>query len=249
MLLAGLLSVVMVASGCGGDSKNEDDEKSGADQNNPSPKLKGALDSPSAANNPVLRSKSFAEQASLNNNLKMVLLAMHNHHDVHRTFPARDEGNLSWRVRILPFLEHGALYEQFKLDEPWDSEHNKKLISQMPDVYKTTSADDVTSLMVFFGNGALYDGTKPPTFRAITDGSSNTIAVIIAGGDKAVPWTKPDDLPFNPADPYSELGEIGDTLMYATADGAAFRRPKGSVPAETLKALITKSGNEIVDLN
>ena len=28
-----------------------------------------------------------------------------------------------------------ALFKQFKLDEPWDSEHNKKLLSMMPPQY------------------------------------------------------------------------------------------------------------------
>src|SRR5438132_522263 len=35
---------------------------------------------------------------------------------------------LSWRVLILQYIEETPLYLQFKLDEPWDSEHNKKLI-------------------------------------------------------------------------------------------------------------------------
>ena len=49
-------------------------------------------------------------------------------------FPARanfdEDGNplLSWRVHILPYMDYGQLYDQFHLDEPWDSEHNKKLL-------------------------------------------------------------------------------------------------------------------------
>ena len=39
---------------------------------------------------------------------------------------------LSWRVAILPYLNEEALYREFRLDEPWDSEHNKKLIARMP---------------------------------------------------------------------------------------------------------------------
>src|SRR5206468_579294 len=42
---------------------------------------------------------------------------------------------LSWRVHLLPFLEQGPLYQQFKLDEPWDSKHNKKLIAKMPEIF------------------------------------------------------------------------------------------------------------------
>ena len=32
---------------------------------------------------------------------------------------------LSWRVTILPYIEHSMLYREFKLDEAWDSPHNK----------------------------------------------------------------------------------------------------------------------------
>ena len=47
---------------------------------------------------------------------------------------------LSWRVQILPYIEQDNLYKQFKLDEPWDSEHNKKLIRQMPRIYMLPAA-------------------------------------------------------------------------------------------------------------
>jgi hypothetical protein len=42
---------------------------------------------------------------------------------------------LSWRVAILPFIEQDELYKQFYLDEPWDSEHNKKLLPTITKAY------------------------------------------------------------------------------------------------------------------
>ena len=36
---------------------------------------------------------------------------------------------------MLPYVEEGELFKEFKLDEPWDSEHNKKLLARMPKVY------------------------------------------------------------------------------------------------------------------
>ena len=44
----------------------------------------------------------------------------------------------SWRVLILPELGAKWLYDQYKLDEPWDSPHNTKLIAQMPKLYEPT---------------------------------------------------------------------------------------------------------------
>jgi hypothetical protein len=42
---------------------------------------------------------------------------------------------MSWRVAILPFVGEGALYQEFHLDEPWDSPHNKALLPKMPKVF------------------------------------------------------------------------------------------------------------------
>ena len=71
---------------------------------------------------------------------------------------------LSWRVHILPYIEQDALYKQFKLDEPWDSEHNKKLIEKMPKVYVSPLAvapPGETYYQVFTGKDAIFDpGSK-----------------------------------------------------------------------------------------
>jgi len=85
--------------------------------------------------------KQAAARANSTNNLKQMGLAMHNYMDVNKSFPAHavysKDGKplLSWRVMILPYIEQDALYRQFKLDEPWDSDHNKKLMAQMPKIY------------------------------------------------------------------------------------------------------------------
>ena len=39
---------------------------------------------------------------------------------------------LSLRVHVLPDLGYEELYREFHLDEPWDSEHNAKLVAKMP---------------------------------------------------------------------------------------------------------------------
>src|SRR5206468_5253686 len=70
------------------------------------------------------------------NNLKQIGLAMHSYHDVYKRLPSgavQDKDGkalLSWRVHLLPFLEQEALFKEFKLDEPWDSDNNKKLLAK-----------------------------------------------------------------------------------------------------------------------
>src|SRR5262245_56693586 len=81
------------------------------------------------------------QRAGVANNLKQIGVAMHTYHDKHRSFPAAaiygkdGKALLSWRVALLPYLGLEALYKEFKLDEPWDSAHNKRLLEKMPAVY------------------------------------------------------------------------------------------------------------------
>ena len=86
----------------------------------------------------ALPARMAARQNIAINNLHQLGIAMHVHHDAFKAFPARaicdkqEKPLLSWRVKLLPFLEQNALYQQFHLDEPWDSEHNLKLVDRMP---------------------------------------------------------------------------------------------------------------------
>src|SRR5580700_1133779 len=75
------------------------------------------------------------------NNLKKMTLAFLDFESETGFFPPGDildkNGRplLSWRVAILKYVEEEELYKQFKLDEPWDSDNNKKLIEKMPKLY------------------------------------------------------------------------------------------------------------------
>jgi hypothetical protein len=163
------------------------------------------------------------------NSLKQIGLAFHNYHDVFGAFcgvdrPAPDRPvGLSWRVYLLPFLDQAPLYNQFKFDEPWDSDHNKKLIDKMPELFKSPGVDDPTktSFHVFTGPGALFADERCPRLQDITDGTSNTFLAVLAGPDTAEVWTKPGGLDFEPENPMKALGKIvGETFLALFADGS-----------------------------
>jgi hypothetical protein len=186
--------------------------------------------------------------------LKRVGLAFHHYHDSFRRFPYGDphlvDGKpmLSWRVHLLPFLNQNELYNQFKLDEPWDGPHNKKLLAKMPDIYQFEgiSQPGYTTLMTYTGNGALFDGGQGPRMRDITDGSSNVLLAVKAGPDKAVPWTQPVDLPFVPANPLSALGQpTHDRYPCILADGSVRSIPAHISP-QTLSLLIQHKDGQVM---
>lgn len=181
------------------------------------------------------------------NNLKQIGLAFHNYHDVHKRFPPALEkhSGLSWRVHLLPFLEQQPLYDEFHLDEPWDSAHNKKLLDSMPNMYGSEGTK--TRMLGFAGDGAPMGQSRGLSFRDIRDGTSNTLLVVQAGPDRAVPWTKPEDLAFNPQDPRGALGQIGEQGIPALMmDGSVHTLPR-DIDAARLSGLITYRGREIVE--
>lgn len=148
--------------------------------------------------------REAAARAQDSNNFKQIGLAMHNYHDVYKALPAHaiysKDGKtplLSWRVAILPFLGHDALYKEFKLDEPWDSEHNKKLIVKMPKIYEPLRGakkdPGLTHYQVFTGPDTPFNGILKIKLTEIIDGTSNTIMAVEA--KDPVIWSKPADLP------------------------------------------------------
>lgn len=180
--------------------------------------------------------RKSAQRIAGMNNLKQIALAMHRYHDKEAKFPAAaifsKDGKplLSWRVAILPYIEQEALYKKFKLDEPWDSENNKKLLAQMPKLYampgEAAKERDKTIYQVFNGKDSIFEGKKPPSLTQITNanGSSNTVLVVEAG--EAVPWTKPADLAYVPGKPLPKLGGDETSFLAVFADGHVQRLPK-----------------------
>ncbi|HEV3438558.1 MAG TPA: DUF1559 domain-containing protein [Gemmata sp.] len=157
---------------------------------------------------------------------------------------------LSWRVHVLPYIEEKELYKQFKLDEPWDSENNLKLVERMPKILASprvsVKVPGFTVYQGFAGPGSLFQpGAKLIFPFSITDGTSNTI--MIAESSVAVPWTKPADLPFDLDKDLPDFGKAyGSKPLVAMCDGSSRIVDTKTVSATTLKAAITINGGEVL---
>jgi hypothetical protein len=155
----------------------------------------------------------------------------------------------SWRVLILPYLEDRGLYEQFRLDEPWDSPHNLGLLDRMPSAYappghkKDLVPPHHTVCHVFVGKGTPFEGPGGLKWAdGFPDGASNTLLLVEAG--PPVPWTKPEDLRYDPDGPLPPLrGLFRDGFRACWADGSrAFVRCDAGEAA--VRAAITRNGGE-----
>jgi hypothetical protein len=196
------------------------------------------------------------------NNLKQLGIAMHAIHDTTRQLPRpaiEKDGKplLSWRVALLPYVEEEALYRQFRLDEPWDSDHNKRLIPMIPRVYlrpkEAPDGSGRTYYQAVVGKGLLFDfkhvnKAGQPAGRQlmdITDGTSNTIMIVVA--KDPVIWTKPEDVDADdgrPILPRLDTRFTAGTVMLM-ADGAVRTVPK-TVSEATLKAALTVNGGDVL---
>lgn len=183
-------------------------------------------------------------------------LAMLNFATAHKTFPpaysAGKDGTplLSWRVLILPYMGQDSLYQEFRLDEPWDSEHNKRLISKMPNEYRSPiskrSDEGKTNYLTVRGEKTLFPGDKGVAFQDVPDGMSNMIMTVEVSDDRAVIWTKPGDLEYDEQHPLKGLGMWNDYFLVGMADGSMQSLP-ASIDPRTLKALFTRKGSGRVD--
>ncbi len=245
-------------------------------------------------------------------NVKKIMLAMHHYVDTYRHFPpavmlgkdGRGGPSHSWRVAILPQLGEHELYNEYRFDEPWDSDHNKKLLEKMPAVFRgpldapnamntsyfglvaigLTEKNEVEGMEGGAAAGGMYGAggaalpavteqtqgetpfvpaTTPPApmpltrphgtllardrgvqMGEVTDGTSNTIAIIES--KLAVPWTRPHDLAYLPDQALPVLGGWYSEGFYAGfADGTAKFLAADNDEA-TLRALFTIGAGENV---
>jgi hypothetical protein len=165
----------------------------------------------------VQRVREAAANIQDQNNLKQMGLAMHNYNDTYGHLPEampdpklRGKTKLSWRVELLPYVEEDMLYRQFHHDEPWDSPNNKQFLTAMPKVFAhpehpVENAQGLTYYRVFVGEHTPFPpGQVSSIPRNFPDGTSNTILIIEAADP--VPWTKPDELVYDPKKPLPRLG-------------------------------------------
>jgi len=190
--------------------------------------------------------------------LQELAIATHRSADEHKglmpavaSFDQAGQPLLSWRVHLLPLLGEKKLYDEFHLDEPWDSEHNKSLIAKMPAVFQGMSpklnAQGKTIYLAPVGKDLAFTGgpvgrRMPAEF---TDGTSNTILLVEADDAHAVEWTKPEDLKIDPQNPSTGLGRQSGEFVFALADGSVhFVKP--TISKTTLWAAFTANGGEVL---
>lgn len=181
--------------------------------------------------------------------LHEIAVALHNFHDANGRLPdialppklLRTKANkgLSWRVYLLPYLDDGLqLYNQFHLDEPWDSEHNLKLARQIPAAFAMDPAvaqPGKTCVVVLSGQDIALSGHR---LNEISDGTSQTIAFVETTPENAVLWTRPDNLSANHPELLKQLVAKGESGFWAGMCDASLRFVSSEISATQLRGAL-----------
>jgi len=158
----------------------------------------------------------------------------------------------SWRVLLLPYLEQQALYDSYRMDEPWDDPNNSKLHDEIVSLYRcpsSSSDENCTDYVLITGEGTAFEDVRTIGFGDITDGSSNTIMVTeIAGSD--IHWMKPQDISlgqFLGLEKSATAPNHSGTKNIALFDGSTHSLPIDA-DAEELKKLVMIADGEVVSV-
>ena len=216
----------------------------------------------------VQAAREAAVRMQCSNHEKQIVLALHNYHDTHGALPplytvdAEGRPLHSWRVLILPYINQENLYSQIRLDEPWNSEHNKRFHDAFIAVYncpKNQSARGSTNNCTYAAiAGEAFVPAKEAGqitgigFAHIADGTSNTIAVIEVR--EPFCWMDPaadvtlDEL----ARGVNSGGRVGSSHVGGCNAGmcdSSCRFISNSIDLALLRAMGTRAGGESVYLD
>ncbi|MEL7336145.1 MAG: DUF1559 domain-containing protein, partial [Planctomycetota bacterium] len=216
------------------------------------------------------------------NQLIKIGIALHNYESAYRHFPgndpmpmpnglqpAEDAPQVSWRVKLLPFMEQQELYNRYRMNEPWDSEHNQQLLREIPSVFRIAGAGTggnkfKTKKLALISDDSVMSTPGGCSLALVRDGLSNT--AMIAECNYAVPWTKPEDAPplipprgvstvstfvFPGSVPENTVAHsLGSTpdgfYWFLFGDGAARMIFAPDLTPQLFHSVVSKSGAEVV---
>lgn len=212
-----------------------------------------------AFNNCLQNAHRQARASATRGHFSQVQLALSTYHDVHGHFPpayiadANGKPMHSWRVLILPYLEHQDLYDQYDFNEPWDGPNNSLLIDKMPLVFSSIGEEQstrFTNIVVINGKDTAFPGEQTTSLEELSDGAENTILIAETTESKIV-WTSPIDIDGDKKDLLEhDTKSIGISSVswrnpyVAFADRITAYSVDRNIPADKLKALTTINGQE-----
>ena len=153
----------------------------------------------------------------------------------------------------MPFIGQPTLHEQIRLNEPWDGTHNSQFHDRIIDVYSCPGNKDIkgkancTYAVIKDNKHCFPEDGKTLGFHSITDGPSNTIAVVEV--KKPFCWMDPTaDVTLDELKKGINKGRCGSFHPGGCHVGifdASVQFISDTIDTKILRALATRNGGEI----
>lgn len=197
-------------------------------------------------------------------NLHGIGLALYNYEEDHTVWPSQQSGDPphSWRVAILPYVDHLPLYDEYDFTATWDADVNRTVTTTPIRYYMCPSMDQPergqpmpTAYALLVGDHTAWTSGGLIDPEDILDGASNSAIVAEACG-LGIIWTEPRDIdlattPIGINLPGDAPGHSPGILSTYHAKGANVLMADGSVRSleietdlEVLNALVTADGGD-----
>lgn len=187
---------------------------------------------------PIVWDFNFNQIQGVGARMNRIGAALESYHRDHGAYPpsysVSPDGKplLSWRVHLLPYLGEDGLYNQFNLNEPWDSEQNKPLSTRLPSIFGTDRGEGPageTGYLAISAKGGFFEMPEqgadqaPPRGRKMVelgDDANGTILVVNVDQDSRVLWSKPGDFDEITMEPMAKFKRVSGRKFFALmADG------------------------------
>jgi hypothetical protein len=195
-------------------------------------------------------------------NLSQLVHAVLNYEQAHGHLPpaytvdASGEPLQSWRTLILPYIEQNPLYDRIRLDEPWDSSHNRAINDAHIELFHcpgdNDAKDDETSYVAVTGSKTAWGVGKGLGTNQIKDGVDQTI-LLVEMKHSGIKWAEPRDLDMDNLPPGINKQTLLNSLaiypggIFVAFAGGGVMRVLSTTKPEDFEALTTRDGKEVMD--
>ena len=194
----------------------------------------------------IMAARGAAKKAQDQNNFRMALIAILNYESVYRKLPFDEHAmgedansGLSWKVRVLPFMEQNNLYEKFDMNSDYNSAQNAPLAKLKVSVFELNTGGEIRWVR------PKKIATK---ISQITDGTSNTIAFIQCKKISMEPWTKPVSMTAEEAVQQLKGLKEGESFIVGFYDGSV-RNIDKSMSVEVFEMMLDPSDGKVIPFN
>jgi hypothetical protein len=136
-------------------------------------------------------------------NLRVIALGLQGYHDQFGCLPPASVPDKngkpmnSWRVAVLPYLEHADLYRSYNFNEPWNGPRNSKLATWLKiyvcpgDHTITGRPPNATNYVAVTGTGTVWSSNISRPGKPI---ANDRRVLLVEVENSGIPWMEPKDL-------------------------------------------------------